>query len=69
MVAAAHVDDILWACEPEYQWVIDKLLEPFEIKKLEERNFRFCGRRYVQDDDFTINIDVKDNTEKILPIN
>ena len=27
MMMATHVDDVLWACDPEYQWLIDNIKE------------------------------------------
>ena len=39
-----HVDDLLWACEPEYQYMIDHILKTFECGKIEKGNFRYCGK-------------------------
>ena len=69
MIVGAHVDDIMWASNPKYDHILtDKVFKHFQLNKIEEDNFRFCGREYQQDDDFGIYITCKDNTEKILPI-
>jgi len=69
VMMGAHVDDILWWAEPEYEYLIEDFLSKLTLKKLEQGCFRFCGREYHQDDEFNITIRCKDNTEKILPIN
>ena len=48
---ATHVDDMLWACEPEGQEAINKLLAKFTLKSIESDSFRFCGRDITQDAD------------------
>ena len=50
VMMASRVDYLLWACDPEYQHVVDKVLNAFEIKKLEESTFRHCGKEVVQCD-------------------
>ena len=66
---AAHVDDLMWVAKPGYEYLADQILSHFEIKKIEESKFRFCGREYLQEEDFSVYVSCKDNTEKILPIN
>jgi Reverse transcriptase (RNA-dependent DNA polymerase) len=66
---ATHVDDMLWACQPEAQPVIDKLLAKFTLKCVESDNFRFCGRDITQDPDGTIHIRCNGTLEKIVPVN
>ena len=68
-MVGAHVDDVLWAAEPEYDYIMQDLLKHFELNKIDEGDFRFCGREYSQQEDFSVYVTCKDNTEKILPIN
>ena len=69
LMAGAHVDDIMWASQPEYEYVLtEKVFKHFELNGIVEKEFRFCGRDYVQDDDYNVTITCKHNTEKILPI-
>ena len=69
ILLGAHLDDVIWAAAPEYEHIVtEKLPGKFELNKIEEGNFRFCGREYSQDDDFNVYVTCKDNTEKILPI-
>ena len=68
VVMGTHVDDLLHASVPEYEYIMKKLLSEFEIKETQEGEFRFCGREYKQFDDFSIKVTAKDNTEKTLPI-
>ena len=69
LMMGAHVDDIIWAAEAEYDILITKnLFKQFEVNKIEEGKFRFCGREYEQLEDFSVRITCKNNTEKILPI-
>ena len=69
VILAAHVDDLIWVCEEGYEEAVEKVLGCFELKKIEEGKFRFCGREYEQLEDFSVKVTCKDNTEKILPIN
>ena len=69
IMAGAHVDDIMWAADPKYEYLITNLFEHFQLNQIEEGNFRFCGREYEQYEKINIRITCKDNTEKIPPIN
>ena len=64
-----HVDDVFSAAMPGYENMVMDLLNLFELKSIQKRKFRFCGREYAHLDDFSIKVTCKDNTEKILPIN
>ena len=45
IMAGAHVDDILWAAEPEYEHLLtDHVFKHFQLNQIEEGEFRFCGR-------------------------
>ena len=68
VLLCTHVDDIIWANDPDCDWMIDKILSVFDVGKVEERNFRYCGCEISQSEDFTINVTCIDNTEKIEPI-
>jgi len=68
-ILAAHVDDLIWVCEEGYEEAVNMVLGSFELKKIEEGKFRFCGREYEQLEDFSVKVTCRDNTEKILPIN
>ena len=55
VMAGAHVDDTLWAAEPEFEYLLmNNLFQHFELSQVEEGSFRFCGREYSQGDDFGI---------------
>lgn len=69
VMMGAHVDDDLWAAKPGYEFVMDTLLQQFEVKEIHEGKFKFCGREYEQKDDFSVFISCRGNTENILPIN
>ena len=64
-----HVDDAMWAADPEYEYMVKNFLANFVIKREQVGDFRFCGREYLQEEDYSIRITCLDNTEKILPIN
>lgn len=65
LMLGTHVDDLIWACEPEAQHIIDELLETFQCGKVEEGKFRYCGKDIEQDDDYNIYVTCKDSTMKI----
>ena len=64
-----HVDDILWAAKPGYEFVLDQLLSQYQVKEIHEDKFKFCGREYEQYADYSVFISCRENTENILPIN
>ena len=64
----AHVDDLLFAyIQRRRQGSVDAILNRFSVGKIEEGSFRYCGRRFSQDDDYTIHVDVRDNTRNLKP--
>ena len=63
-----HVDDLLFAHKPSGAKVIQEILGKFSVGKTEEGSFRYCGRRFTQHDDFTVEIDAEENTRGIKPI-
>ena len=62
-----HVDDLLFAYTDEGKEAVDAILNRFSVGKIEEGSFRYCGRRFSQDDDYTIHVDVRDNTRNLKP--
>ena len=69
IMMGTHVDDAMWAADPEYEYMVKNFLANFVIKREQVGDFRFCGREYLQEEDYSIRITCLDNTEKILPIN
>ena len=47
---------------------MERILGKFDVGKIEHTNFRFCGRRFRQNPDFSVDIDVEDNTRLIKHI-
>lgn len=66
---ATHVDDLLWSAKPGYEYLMEKVLKEFDVRKVDESEFRFCGREIAQDDEYNIKVTCKDTAEKILPVN
>ena len=66
---ATHVDDLLMAYHDEAEENFKKLFAKFTVGKVEECNFRYCGRRFTQDPDFTIHIDAKEALPPTSPQN
>ena len=70
ILAGAHVNGILWAAVDGYEHIItDHLFKHFQLNHSHEGEFLFCGRDYVQSDDFSVYVTCKNNIEKIIPIN
>ena len=68
-MVGAHVDDILWASDQEFECMIQRILKTFSIRKIEQDAFRFCGREIEQDVEGTITVTCKSSVENVLPIN
>ena len=62
-----HVDDLIFAYTGEGKEAVDAILNRFSVGKIEEGSFRYCGRRFSQDKDCTIHVDVRDNTRNLKP--
>ena len=45
-----------------------KILDTFSVRKVEEGEFRFCGKEIKQLENFTIVVTCKDTTETINPV-
>ena len=69
-VMTTHVDDLLYAYLPEGKEAMDRLLSKFEVGSTETGCFRYCGKQFTQGPDYSITIDVIDNTRRInrIPI-
>ena len=52
----AHVDDLMWCCCEGYEYLMDDVLSHFDLKKIDEGKFRFCGREYIQEEDFSVSV-------------
>ena len=64
-----HVDDLLFCHDgKEGKKAIENLLGRFSVGKIEESSFRYCGRRFTQSEDFTVCVDVHENTKGLRPI-
>ena len=63
-----HVDDLLWAATEEATPWVQKLLDTFDVRKVETDDFRFCGKEIKQDKQGNIKVSCQDTTEKIQPI-
>ena len=53
VLLVAHADDLIWSCEEGYESEVEKILNCFELQKIEDGNFRFCGREYSQDREYS----------------
>ena len=67
-LCGTHVDDLIWACKPEADALLQKVIDTFTCGDVEEGDFRYCGKEVHQDDDFTITVTCRDTTMKIEPI-
>ena len=61
VMLGTHVDDLLWAHTDEGKKLMDRVLSHFELGKIEEGEFRYCGRRFRQDSEYNVSIDTEDN--------
>eukprot|EP00439_Symbiodinium_sp_Y106_P002780 s7959_g1.t1 len=68
IILATHVDDLLWCATPEGSDTMERILAKFDIGKIEHTDFRFCGRRFRQAEDFSVRIDAEENTRQIRKI-
>jgi hypothetical protein len=68
-MCVSHVDDLMFAAKPGYEHLMQKVLDRFEVRELNEGSFRFCGREIEQNEHGDIHVTCKDTAEKTLPIN
>lgn len=52
---------------PEGDAAVQRIFDHFQVRKVESNNFRFCGKAYVQDDEYCVTVAAKDNTERLVP--
>ena len=59
-ILITHVGDLCWAIMPGYEQHIDKILEEFVVNdaKIQEGEFRFCGKEIKQLPDKSIHVRV-----------
>ena len=62
------VHSFFWAAFGGGELKIQQLLDHCKIGRIEERNFSFCGREYTQRTDGTIEINSRDNTRAVTPL-
>ena len=67
-IMGTHVDDLLWANEPEIDWVFDAIRKQVTFGSETEGSCRWCGREITQLEDFTVKVTCKETTKKISPI-
>ena len=53
-LAVTHVDDILWCGDAQMDQVMTKIQRRFTFGSIEEDNFRFCGRKVMSNDKYTL---------------
>ena len=63
-----HVDDLLFCHNDVGKKKVQEILDKFSVGKIEEKNFRYCGRRFIQEEDFTIHVDVQENTRSLKTV-
>ena len=68
VLLGTHVDDLLWCATPEGEAIMERIMAKFDMGKVEDTDFRYCGRRLRQDEDFNVTIDTEDNTRPIRHI-
>ena len=45
VVLLTHADGVTWAAKPGYEDLVPRILEKFDVRKMEESKFSFCGKR------------------------
>ena len=68
VLLASHVDDILWACDPAAEHVIDDIKKELKFGALDEGSFRFCGVEIIQEKDATIKVTCTATSKKLEPV-
>ena len=65
---ATHVDDLLYCYLAEGKKTIEGILKRFTIGKTESGRFRYCGRQFVQHEDYSVSISTSENCKTVKPI-
>ena len=47
---STHVDDLVWAVENKYEWIIDAIKQELTFGSMDTMKIRFCGREVEQSD-------------------
>ena len=68
LLLTSHVDDLLWACDPSCDWIMNDLIETFKCGKVETGSFRYCGKEIAQDEDFNIHVTCSETTRNVSKI-
>ena len=68
VLLGTHVDDLLWCATPEGEVIMERIMAKFDMGKVEDTDFRYCGRRFRQDEHFNVTTDTEDNTRSIRHI-
>ncbi|CAE7834664.1 unnamed protein product [Symbiodinium sp. CCMP2592] len=68
LLLTSHVDDLLWACDPSCDWIMNDLIETFKCGKVETGSFRYCGKEISQDEDFNIHVTCSETTRNVNKI-
>ena len=68
-MVGTHVDDILWACEPEVDHIVEASMAEFECGSDDIYNFTYCGIEVKQNEEtFDIEITCEATTKQLQPI-
>ncbi len=66
ILMATHVDDVIWASEPEFETIVQEMQRVLQLGALEEYTFRFCGVEMKQDlETFAVAIACSSTSEKL----
>ena len=66
ILIATHVDDVIWASEPEFETIVQEMQRVLQFGALEEYTFRFCGVERKQDmETFAVAITCSTTSEKL----
>ena len=68
LLLTSHVGDLLWACDPSCDWIMNDLIETFKCGKVETGSFRHCGKEIIQDEDFNIHVTCSETTRNVAKI-
>ncbi|CAE7211787.1 RE1 [Symbiodinium sp. CCMP2592] len=68
LLLTSHVDDLLWACDPSCDWIMNDLIETFKCGKVKTGSFRYCGKEISQDEDFNIHVTCSETTRNVNKI-
>ena len=65
---ATHVDDVIWASEPEFEEIVQEMQRVLQLGTVEEYTFSFCELKMMQDPKtFAVAIICSAMSEKLPP--